>query len=102
MFTRKISLNRKVKKAVLYASAHGVYRLYVNGKRPDNREMAPEFTPYDRLMYYQTYDVTELLQDAENILEMYVGDGWYFSAQARPVMKEHHDGTTVIYQMRVE
>ena len=80
MFTRKISLNRKVKKAVLYASAHGVYRLYVNGKRPDNREMAPEFTPYDRLMYYQTYDVTELLQDAENILEMYVGDGWYFSA----------------------
>ena len=91
MFTRNISLNRKVKKAVLYASAHGVYRLYVNGKRPDNREMAPEFTPYDRLMYYQTYDVTELLQDAENILEMYVGDGWYFSAQARPVMKEHHE-----------
>lgn len=102
MFTRKISLNRKVKKAVLYASAHGVYRLYVNGKRPDNREMAPEFTPYDRLMYYQTYDVTELLQDAENILEMYVGDGWYFSAQARPVMKEHHEEPSVIYQMRVE
>ncbi len=101
MFTRKLSLEKSVKSAQIYASSHGVYRLYVNGKRPDARELAPEFTPYDRLMYYQVYDITSLLQHNENTIEMYVGDGWYFSAQARPVMKDHHDEPSVIYQMHV-
>ena len=33
----------------------------INGKRADEREFAPEFTAYSKLLYYQRYDVTDLL-----------------------------------------
>lgn len=93
---------KPLKSARLYATAHGVYELRINGRKADDREFAPEFTPYDRLMYYQAYDVKELLEDEWNRLEMYVGDGWYFSTQARPVMEEYHKDPSVLFQMDLE
>ena len=47
--------------ARLYLTCLGVYRLTVNGKRPDDREFAPEHTSYRKTLCYQTYDVTSLL-----------------------------------------
>lgn len=90
-----------LKSARLYATAYGVYELRINGRKADDREFAPEFTPYDKLMYYQTYDVKALLEDGANKLEMYVGDGWYFSTQARPVMEEYHKEPSVLFQMEL-
>ena len=80
-FVRPVTLSRTVAKATMYATCYGAYRLLVNGKRPDEREFAPEFTAYKSILYYQTYDVTALLQKGENTLEMLVGDGWYFNSQ---------------------
>ena len=45
LFEKEFLLEKSVKSARIYASAHGVYRLTVNEKRPDQREFAPEFTP---------------------------------------------------------
>ena len=39
--------------------------------------MAPGYTDYKKRMQYQTYDVTELLQNGENTLTVQLGDGWY-------------------------
>ena len=98
LFEKRFTLREKPVSARVYATACGVYRLYVNGARPDDREMAPEFTPYDRVHYYQTYDVSTLLRAGENVLSMYVGDGWYFSAQAGPVMNAPAKEPAVIAQ----
>lgn len=100
-FLRKINIIKEVKRVICYASSHGVYKLNVNGNRADNRELAPEFTPYDRIMYYQTYDITKLLVTGENMLSMYVADGWYFSAQAGPVMAERHKEPSCIYEIHI-
>ena len=59
IFEKKVNINKPIKKARIYATSHGVYRLEVNKTRADERELAPEFTPYDRILYYQTYDVTK-------------------------------------------
>lgn len=101
LFEKEFSLDREIKSARIYASAHGVYELKINGKKADDREFAPEFTPYDKILYYQVYDVTEILKTGENLLEMYVGDGWYFSPQARPVMKEYHKEPSVLFQLEI-
>ncbi len=96
------SVDKKIESAKVYASAYGVYKLYLNGITPDNREFAPEFTPYDRIMYYQVYDVSSQIKQGENILSMYVGDGWYFSSQARPVTDTHNSEPSVIFQVEIE
>ena len=78
LFCQKMSVDEKpVEKARLYATAHGVYRPYLNGERVDNREFAPENTSYPFYLCYQTYDVTSMVKAGENRLELYVGDGWY-------------------------
>ncbi len=102
MFERRFQLpSKEIKSARLYATAVGVYRLYVNGERPDDREFAPEFTSYEKLRYYQVYDVTSLLRQGENKLNLYVGDGWYFSNQASPVFGERNAAPSVLYQLAV-
>lgn len=101
-FAKEFYCKKEIKKARLYATSHGVYRLRVNGKRPDDREFAPEFTTYETVLYYQTYDVTDLLMAGENTLDMYVGDGWYFSLQASPVFHDQHEKPSVLFQLEVE
>ena len=101
LFEKTFNIDREISSAFVYASAHGAYRLTVNGLRPDDRELAPEFTPYASVLYYQTFDVTKLLTPGTNSLEMYVADGWYFSAQAGPVMKERHPEPSVIFQIKI-
>jgi alpha-L-rhamnosidase len=59
---------KPVKKARIYASARGLYRLSVNGTLPDNREFAPENSAYQKVHFYQTYDVTSLLVPGENVI----------------------------------
>lgn len=101
IFDKNILIDKKIKMAKIYATCHGVYRLEINGKKADNRELAPEFTSYDRVLYYQTYDVTELMKQGENMISMLVGDGWYFSTQAAPVMEERHKEPSCLFQMEV-
>ncbi|MDR6884790.1 family 78 glycoside hydrolase catalytic domain [Bacillus sp. 3255] len=68
-----------VKKARIYATAAGVYELYVNGSRVSDECLAPGWTSYPTRLQVQTYDVTELLEPGGNGLGIMLGDGWYRS-----------------------
>ena len=74
-FRKQFSAREKPVRARLYATACGVYTAYVNGHRLPG-VLAPGSSEYDRRLYYQTYDVTELVQQ-ENTLDFTLGDGWY-------------------------
>ena len=68
---------KAIKKARVYMTAHGIYQFYVNGVRYDNREFAPENTSYHKLLQYQIYDITPLLQMGKNVFGIIIGDGWW-------------------------
>lgn len=68
---------KPVCRARVYATAHGLYRLTVNGICPDERWLAPENTAYNKLLNYQTYDVTEYVKPGKNTLEVTLADGWW-------------------------
>jgi alpha-L-rhamnosidase len=70
-------LDRPVRRARLYATARGVYELFINGTRVGEDVLAPGWTDYDRRVQYQTYDVTPLLAEGQNALGALLGDGWY-------------------------
>ena len=76
-FRKSFDIPEEVASARLYATSHGIYRGELNGKRIGDAEFAPDFTAYDRILQYQTYDVTELLQAGKNALGFIVADGWY-------------------------
>lgn len=76
-FRKEFIIKSDIMQARIYATAHGIYRLEINGKRIGNRELAPEFTSYGKMLLYQTYDVTDVLKPGNNALGAYVADGWY-------------------------
>lgn len=74
---KELFLDEQPVRARLYASAHGIYELSVNGQRTDERWFAPETSAYDRQLYYQTYDVTSKLKIGLNTIEITLSDGWW-------------------------
>ena len=76
VFGKTFVLDKKVKKARLYATAHGVYEVTLNGQTVGDCRMAPGWTSYHNRLQYQIYDVTEMLA-ADNKIEITVGNGWY-------------------------
>lgn len=101
LFRKNFRLTKKPIRARLYATAYGVYRVALNGQRPDDREFAPEFTSYGHRLYYQSYDVTALVRAGSNELQMYVGDGWYFSSFASPVTEHQHTAPGILFQLEL-
>ena len=74
---REFPLDKPVRRARMYATARGVYELYINGNRVEDDVLAPGWTDYDRRIQYQTYDVTPLLAEGPNALGAVLGDGWF-------------------------
>lgn len=70
-------IHKAVKKARVYATAHGMYLFEVNGARPDDRMFAPDNTSYHKILQYQTYDITGLLKEGKNVFGFILGDGWW-------------------------
>ena len=76
VFGKTFAIDKKVKKARLYATAHGVYEVTVKGQTVGDYRMAPGWTSYHNRLQYQIYDVTEQLVE-ENKIAITVGNGWY-------------------------
>lgn len=101
MFRKKFHAKKKVSAARLYATCHGIYIPYLNGDRIGNTEFAPEHTTYEKILCYQTYDVTDLIRGGENTLSLYVGDGWYLGAKTTPRVKNYERRHAVLFQLEI-
>ncbi|HEX7569152.1 MAG TPA: glycoside hydrolase family 78 protein, partial [Verrucomicrobiae bacterium] len=77
LFRKEFDVPGPVKRATLYASARGLFELRLGGCRVGEDIFAPEWTDYDKRLYYRTYDVTALLSPGRNALAAMLGDGWW-------------------------
>lgn len=77
LLRRPFELRAPVRSARLYATALGVYEAEINGHRVGDHVLAPGWTAYDSRLRYQTYDVTDLLGQGENVIGALLGDGWF-------------------------
>lgn len=74
---KSINITGALKSAKIYATARGVYDLFVNGKRVNESFYNPGFTDYHMRIMYQTYDITNVLKEGENVIGATVGSGYF-------------------------
>ena len=68
---------KKIKKARIYATARGVYDLYLNGRRVGDAYFNPGSSQYNKTQFYQVFDVTSLLHSGNNAWGAVLGEGWW-------------------------
>jgi alpha-L-rhamnosidase len=66
-----------VVRARLYATAHGIYEAFANGRRVGDAELTPGYTEYRDRLQVQTYDLTDLLRPGRNAIGAILSDGWF-------------------------
>ena len=74
---RMFRTDKKVVEATASVCGLGFYEFSLNGKKVGDSEFAPLWSDYDKSVYYNTYDVTELLQKGENVAGVLLGNGFY-------------------------
>lgn len=77
VFNKEFSVSKGIVSARAYICGLGLYEMEINGKKAGNEYLAPNFNAYDKWIQYQTYDITDLLKDGQNIVEVAVGNGLY-------------------------
>ncbi len=75
-YRNEFSTSKKIESARIYVTSHGLYQLFLNGKKVGDELFTPGWTSYNKRLQYQTYDVTDMLQQ-ENAIGAVLGDGWY-------------------------
>ena len=86
-----------VAKARLYITACGLYEALVNGKRVGDFVLAPGHTDYTKRIQLQTYDVTELLGNGENVITVELADGWYRGSCGAWGLRNQYGTQTKLY-----
>lgn len=101
MFNRAFRYEKGVAKARLYVTCHGIYIPYLNGERIGNSEFAPGHSTYEKVLFYQTYDVTDSIVSGANEISFYVGDGWYLGAKTTPRVKNYERAHALLFQLEI-
>ena len=74
-FVRTIRLPMAAKQATIKISAIGLYYATVNGQDVTDARLTPGWTSHKRALF-QTYDITSLVHEGDNVLRIYVAGGW--------------------------
>ncbi len=100
---RAFWVSRPVKRAVVYASALGLYELHINGKRVGEDYFTPGWTDYPTRVYYQTYEVTDLIKKGGNAIGAILADGWYAGYLGFGKKREHYGSEPrLLVQLEIE
>ena len=74
-FRRRFSVSGTVRRATLFVSALGVFKVYLNGQAVSDDYLSPGWVDYRKKLPFVRYDVTESLA-ADNAIGVVLGDGW--------------------------
>ncbi|WP_297094772.1 family 78 glycoside hydrolase catalytic domain [uncultured Draconibacterium sp.] len=77
MLRTEFTAEKMVKSARLYVTARGIYEIQINGENVGNDYYNPGQTQYNKSHFYQTYDVTEMIQSGENAIGAMLSEGWW-------------------------
>lgn len=68
---------KRITDAVVYVCGLGHYRLNINGATVGDTEFAPVWSEYDKTVYYNVFDVTDLITAGGNAVSVLLGNGMF-------------------------
>jgi alpha-L-rhamnosidase len=77
MLRKEFSIKKDISRARLYITSLGLYSASINGKKAGDQVLTPGWTSYDHRVQYQTFDVSEILNNGKNTIGIMLGNGWY-------------------------
>ena len=90
-------LKYEVSEARLYVSGMGVYSAYLNGREIAPEELLkPTLSWYSKRVYFNTYDVTKMLQQGDNAVGIILEGGRYTSLRYNAA-NPNWDGTDHVF-----
>lgn len=94
---KDFALKSEISEARLYVSGMGVYSAYLNGQEiaPDEL-LKPTLSWYSKRVYFNTYDVTEMLQQGDNAVGIILEGGRYTSLRYNAA-NPNWDGTDHVF-----
>lgn len=68
---------KQITDAVVYVCGLGHYRLNINGATVGDAEFAPVWSEYDKTVYYNVFEVTDLITAGGNAVSVLLGNGMF-------------------------
>lgn len=93
---------KTVESARVYASAHGIYELNLNGEKVGDQFLAPGWTDYRKRIQSQTYDVTDLVTSGDNSFGAELADGWWAGKVGMWGPGMYSDKLSLVARLRVD
>ncbi|MEN8660987.1 MAG: family 78 glycoside hydrolase catalytic domain [Lentimonas sp.] len=82
-----------IKEAIFYVSGLGIFDPYLNGERITESWFSPGWTDYNKRVYYRAFDLSDSVQQGDNVLGAILADGWYSGHIGWTKFKRNHYGT---------
>jgi len=77
LLRKEFSVKSGLESAFLFVSGLGHYEIDLNGQKVGDHFLAPGWTHYDSLCFYNVFEVTDELQKGENACGVWLGNGFY-------------------------
>lgn len=102
IYLRKdFSIDKKIKDAIIYISGLGHYELSLNDERLGDSQFDPMWSDYDKTIYYNAYDITDLLQ-RDNAIGVLLGNGFFNQQGGRYVKMQVSFGPpTLLFKLHI-
>ena len=77
LFRREFDVTEEIKHAEIAVQAPGFAHYYINGKTITKDIFISAISNYNKLLWYNTYDVTSLLKQGRNAIGVIAGNGFF-------------------------
>ena len=93
---------RPIKHAELRICGLGFYELTINGRKVSKFEFAPSWSDYDKTLWFNVFDVTQILRQDNNEFRVLLGNGFYNEQGGRYVkLKVSFGPPTLLFMLYV-
>lgn len=97
IYLRKdFSVNKTIEDAIIYISGLGHYELSLNGQKIGDSQFDPMWSDYDKTIYYNAYDITDILQ-RNNTIGVLLGNGFFNQQGGRYVKMQVSFGPPTLF-----
>jgi len=95
MLRTSFTTSNDIASARLYATALGLYQMYINGKQVGEDDwFNPGNSEYREEVNYQTYDVTDMVKKGKNAIGAQLAEGWVSGYQTYTASNYNYYGDT--------